>query len=510
MDDQGLTFATSGDFPVDVHFASKRIFSFWTERDTQSVREGRHFPWPGVLRRFLNGTVELSVVDPVTGGELARTAVTLGAGGDEIVVQDNKGRPMGLDKSMRLIGLFEDQGEQAKELLLDSMETVITALQEAGIKPFIAYGTLLGAVRQGDFIGHDSDADLGYVSQHEHPVDVVRESFELQRKVRRMGYAVFRYSGLGFKISVRGADGTSRGLDVFGGFMREGELFLMGEVGTPFQRDWIDPLTQVTMAGRSFPAPAQPERLLEAMYGPSWKVPDPAYKFTTPRSTQRRLNGWFRGVRAGLDERWFANSQGRTEQVFTEPSAFARWVQPQLPAGGTVVELGSGRGVDAVWYARQGHPTAGLDYFDPDLRRARNRAAKADVPAEFTWCNFGDARSVMVETAALVRRPGPRVLTGHHLLDSLAPRALGNVFRLARTVARADGALYLQHYVRSTPYARERDLQPMKGRRWRQALSASGGTIVARTLITEHEAGVPDADPTAQPTIERVTVTWSK
>ena len=47
------------------------------------------------------------------------------------------------------------------------------ALEEAGVRPFLAYGTLLGAVRQGDFIGHDSDADLGYVSEHDHPVDAV-------------------------------------------------------------------------------------------------------------------------------------------------------------------------------------------------------------------------------------------------------------------------------------------------------------------------------------------------
>lgn len=508
VDDRGLTFAASGDFPVDVHFADKRVFSFWTERDATPTKGGHHFPWPVVLHRFLDGVVDLGIVDPVTGRELARTTARLGTGEGEVLVQDAQGNPMGLDKSMRLMGLFVDQGEQAKELLLDSMDTVIRVLRDAGAEPFIAYGTLLGAVRQGDFIGHDSDADLGYVSRFDHPVDVVRESFELQRKVRSMGYAVFRYSGLGFKISVRGSDGSVRGLDVFGGFMRQGELFLMGEVGTPFRREWIDPLGEVTLAGRNYPAPAVPEHLLEAMYGPSWKVPDPAYKFTTPRSTSRRLNGWFRGVRAGLDERWLANSQGRTEQVLSRRSPFAEWVHDQAPTA-TIADLGTGRGRDAVYYAKQGHQVVGLDYFEPDLRRARKRAADAGVAADFLWCNFGDARNTMVETAALVRRPGPRVLTGHHLLDSMAPRALSNLVRLARTTARSDGALYLQHYVRATDHSRSRDLRPVGPRRWRKAVADSGGQIVSRELITEHQAGVPDADPAAEPTIERVTVTWT-
>ena len=52
-----------------------------------------------------------------------------------------------------------------------------------------------GAVREGRLIGHDSDADLGYVSEHTHPVDVVRESFDLQRSLADMGYSISRYSG---------------------------------------------------------------------------------------------------------------------------------------------------------------------------------------------------------------------------------------------------------------------------------------------------------------------------
>ena len=88
-----------------------------------------------------------------------------------------------------------------------------------------------------------------------------------------------------------------RGLDVFGGYFLDGRLYLMGEIGTPFEEDWIFPLGTCTLAGRTLPAPARPEKLLEATYGPGWKVPDPAFHFETPRTTYRRLNGWFRGGR---------------------------------------------------------------------------------------------------------------------------------------------------------------------------------------------------------------------
>ena len=54
------------------------------------------------------------------------------------------------------------------------------------------------------------------------------------------------------------ADGTVRGLDVFGGYFLDGRLYLMGEIGTPFEEDWIFPLGTCTLAGRTLPAPARP------------------------------------------------------------------------------------------------------------------------------------------------------------------------------------------------------------------------------------------------------------
>ena len=86
---------------------------------------------------------------------------------------------------------------------------------------------------------------------------------------------------------------------MFGGFLMDGRLYLMGEIGDLFEESWIFPLATTTLEGRTFPAPADPDRLLTAMYGASWRVPDPAFHFEPPATTVRRLNGWFRGLRVG-------------------------------------------------------------------------------------------------------------------------------------------------------------------------------------------------------------------
>ena len=84
-----------------------------------------------------------------------------------------------------------------------AIDEVLGALRKAGMEAFLAYGTLLGAVRNGHLIGHDSDADLGLRQRvRPSPLDVMRESFRVQRALVGVGYNVTRYSAAAFKVDV--------------------------------------------------------------------------------------------------------------------------------------------------------------------------------------------------------------------------------------------------------------------------------------------------------------------
>ena len=512
VSDEGLALRSPGsnDFPVDVLFDGRRIASFWLRRDTESkgVGSGVLYRWPTPLRRFLDGTTELSLVDHVSGDELHRAEVTLGSGAGRITVEDPHGNPLGLDKSNRLSRLFTSRSAEHLEPLLDAIGTVVSALEDAGVRAFLAYGTLLGAVRQGDFIGHDSDADLGYVSEHDHPVDASLESFRLQRRLTRMGFEISRYSGLAFKVIVRESDGATRGLDVFGGFLRGGTLYLMGEVGHPFRREWLEPRSEVTLAGRAFPAPHEPERLLVASYGPGWKVPDPAYKFQTPRTVQRRLSGWFRGTRVGLDTRWQRLQKGPAGRTADGPSDFVRWVRDREPDATTVVDVGCGTGRDVLFLARAGFSAHGLDYFPRDFRAAERRATKRNLDADFDWMNLTELRSVLATGAALSRAPGPRVVMARHVLESTDRHGRENLFRLAKMVTRGSGRLYLQLRATKRGATGSPDVPRLDLDRLRSQVTALGGRIVEDIGLDAQEQplGAQDVRPT--PAIRRWVVTW--
>jgi len=292
--------AVEVDTLCNLFFDDRRIWSFWSLREGRREGapggEGWLVPWPERLTLHLEGVTQVRVEDG-SGRVLLDAEHRFGTHEGRVAVVDRSGAPLGIDNYGRLVKTFETKDEGQLEPLLDALDTVLGLLRAEGLEAFPAYGTLLGAVRDGAFIGHDSDADVGYVSRHTHPLDVIRESHRVQRAVQQQGYPTSRHSGAAFKIDVPDADGSVRGLDVFGGFFAGDHLALMGEVWAPFEREWIFPLGTTTLEGRTFPAPARPEPLLEAMYGPGWKVPDPAFKFEKDAAAQRRFDGWFRGTR---------------------------------------------------------------------------------------------------------------------------------------------------------------------------------------------------------------------
>ena len=453
VDDHGITFRASTDDVVDVCFDGRRVWSFWLLRDSTTSGGGRIAAWPAQLTRFLHGSTRISLVAHVSGTTLYDAEVSLGDGDGRIAVVDAAGKPLALDKSNRISLTFDTRSPEQVAPLLDAVEEVLGVIREEGIEAFPAYGTLLGAVRDGALIGHDSDADLGYVSRHSTPVDAIRESFTLQRRLGERGYATDRYSGLAFMVEVVEADGSRRGLDVFGGFLAPASddgpamLYLMGEVGAPFELDWIYPLGTTTLEGRTLPAPARPEKLLEATYGPGWRVPDPAFHFETPRSTVRRLDGWFRGIRGYRNDWDRRYSTLRAKLPPARPSDLARFlVEREGGAPAQVVDLGAGRGGDALWLARQGSSVTALDIVAWASEAVQQVASAEDVDLAVRPVNLNSLRSWLAEGSRLAHLPGPRTVLCRNLVNAADDVARDAAWRLCAMALRDGGRLYLEFW----------------------------------------------------------------
>lgn len=509
VDDEGIRAFSDDEVVLDVVFDGRRIWSFWLQRDGEPRGDAYVVRWPSALRRFLNGVTRLQIVEHVSARVLFDEEIRLGEGTQRIAVVNDRGLPLGIDKSLRLAQTFETRSAEQVAPLLDSIEEVLGALKKAGVDAFPVYGTLLGAVRGGKLIGHDSDADLGYVSEHTYPVDVVLESFRLQRALADMGYRISRYSGAAFKVDVVEADGSVRGLDVFGGFLGWGMLHLMGEIRTPFKREWIFPLGTTTLEGRVLPAPANPDEFLKATYGPDWRVPDPAYKFGTPLSTHRRLNGWFRGTRVKRDNWERTYSRLRDEPPSVTPSPFATWVRRQ--EGGapeSIVDIGCGLGRDDLWFARQGARVLGLDYLPKATAPVARVAATEQVDLEFRGMNLCELRSVLAESARVARLPGRKVVTARNIAEATDRVGRAHLWRACEMMLRGGGRLYLEFMLdrgQDDPFASRNHLHRLSMRTVVEELEGRGATIVLRRSRREQS---PDS--TVGHRIGRLVVEWQR
>lgn len=479
VDDQEVKLlVVGGDRAVDALFDGRRIWSFWARRDTVG-RFVRRVPWPEVMRSHLHGTTTLTLREHVSDRVLWEGDLTFGAGEGRVEFVNRRGLPISLDKAGRFSPTFSVRTQADLDPLLDAMDQVLGALGGEGVAAFPAYGTLLGAVREGQFLGHDSDADLGYVSQYSDPVDVIRESFRLQRAVADQGMETYRYSGAAFRVRVEEGDGIPRGLDVFGGFLDGGRLYLMGEVGTDFEPEWIHPLGTCELAGRQYPAPARPEKLLEAMYGPSWRVPDPAYQFETSERTKAQLNQWFRGSAYRRREWERYGSMVRGQRLPKRPTDLARAVLRGEDPATHLLDVGAGRGSDALWWARRGRRATAYDFAAVGLRKATRIAEARGLPLDVRPLNLTEWRSVLSEGAHLTRQPGARAILARHVLDTTDEFGRQSLGRFASMALRGGGRLYVEFWTGAGEPDPELMLSPLPVDRVQRLLEDHGGTILS-------------------------------
>jgi hypothetical protein len=504
VDADGVRARSRQEAVLDVLFDGRRILSFWLHRDGVRTGNGWLFAWPKTLREFLDGAADVRVVVTRTGEEVFRQEVSFGSGRGRVEVVNQNGQPISLDKYLRRVVAFDTRSREELEPMLDAIAEVIAALSEVGIEAFLAYGTLLGAVRDGRVIGNDSDADLGYVSRLSHPVDVIRESFRIQRALIAHGYRITRYSALAFKVDVEESDGTIRGLDVFGGFLMDGHLHLMGEIREPFEESWIHPLGTTTLEGRTFPAPADPDRLLVATYGASWRVPDPAFHFEPPATTVRRLNGWFRGLRVGR-ARW-DRIYSRVLKEMPGPSPFIQWVAGLEGGLGTLVDVGCGHGADVLYMGERGEPSFGLDFQPRSFAEAERLSADNDLVTYWTM-NLLEIRQVLAVGAIVARRPGRTVVTARHLVDATKQPARDRLWRMCRMMLSGEsgGRLYLEFLSRagSDGYAGQHRVRSRRPARIVAELERWGATVV-------HRETIPVSDRPGASKVCRLIVEWRR
>jgi SAM-dependent methyltransferase len=483
VDDTGLALpaGAAAGTTYDLVLNGDHVWSFEPGRDAESGR----VPWPKALRPHLAGLAEVQVREHVSGQVLARADHAFdGVTDRRVSVRDGDGRALFLDKWGRLTRPLSEDDRGLVDELLDEVGRLLAALRDvAGVPAFLAYGTLLGAVRDGRLISHDNDVDVAYLSSHESPADVARESFRVQRALVDAGWTVRRGSGVRLNVRLRLADGSMRFVDVFTGHRSGDKLLVARDIGADIRRDQVLPLRDVDLMGHPMPVPAEPEAMLAAAYGPGWRVPDPSFKYETPRWLDRRFGGWYGGLMMSR-KHWDGFWNRKPPAGLPTESAFASWVAEHYPSERPLLDVGCGTGKDTVFLARTGRRVTGIDYSVNAVTRARRHARAEGVDASFEVVNLYDVRSALALGAWLARDPEPCDVYVRFTLHALTDRGRANLWRLVAMSLRRGGRLFVEF---RTPRDRRRHHE--FGRHFRRYLppdlvaeeiAAAGGRVVHR------------------------------
>ena len=282
---------------VTVTFDGRRVWSLRPDLDGERVAAGWFVPWPPALASYLHGSTRVRVAGFDDGRTYAEEELAFDDRGGRVRVVDSRGNPLVVNKVGTLSRAFDATDETTRHEILTGTARILADLHDAGVPAYLCYGALLGAVRDGQVIGHDCDTDLCYLSDHREPVDVIAESYQLERVLRTRGWTTTRMSGADFKVRLVLSDGRSEQVDVFAAFHVGHRFFQLGNRSGALTREDIVPTSTVELEGVTFPAPARPERMLEFLYGPRWRMPDPSFRYDDPVDGVRRLDGWLRGFR---------------------------------------------------------------------------------------------------------------------------------------------------------------------------------------------------------------------
>jgi len=192
-----------------------------------------------------------------------------------------------------------DQDAIAKDLL-----DLFTLLNQLGYRAFINSGTLLGAVREGKFLGHDDDADLAVELAGETDAEVIASLRQFHDQLNASGKllkpAWYHPSGVILTVAI----GSGINVDLFPLWFRQEKAFLWPHTYGTLTRNDIFPLSQQKLCNAVMPAPKDAEKMLAINYGENWRSPDPDFFFPWDEAKSKFASILDQAARSGKPPPW--------------------------------------------------------------------------------------------------------------------------------------------------------------------------------------------------------------
>ena len=158
-----------------------------------------------------------------------------------------------------------------KELAFENLKLLKSIFDQNGLRFVLTYGTLLGVVRENDFITHDEDIDLAI------KVEDQEKLLSILPQIIDNGFSIARY----LKDDLLSVIRNGEYIDIYVFSDYNGKLRVDG--GLPMPLEYLDDLKEIDFKGTLFYVPSDDIGALEFFYGKTWRTPIPYANFELPK-----------------------------------------------------------------------------------------------------------------------------------------------------------------------------------------------------------------------------------
>lgn len=336
---------------------------------------------------------------------------------------------------------LDQEWQQRVSGIYTKVREVVAA--EFGHDVFVVYGTLLGSVREGGYIGHDADFDSAFISEFRTGPEAADELVRIALALLQAGLEVDMRQRV---LHVHDPEDRKFRIDLFHlYFDPEGRLrFPWGVAGSGTYTTADYQGTEfVDFPGGKVLRPKNPEPLVAHIYGDDWRLPKPGFHWSHAR-TDVADDGVL--TIPQRDRVYWSNFYARHTNAVG--STFFDEVSKLENLPEAVIDIGCGDGRDSCAFAQVGRHVTGIDQSGVAVEGATARAEQLGVSdrATFEVCDVSDSEALEKALRQFrEQHDGAALFYLRFFLHSIRAEVQENLLSHIRSVAR-EGDLFAAEF----------------------------------------------------------------